>query len=78
MIALHMVYRQFPANPAYVIGAFLTENHALQFMRECETLNKSHAKIWIENSHICTYGMAEETRRELIAAIAPILNKESK
>ncbi len=74
MIYLYLVYRKYGGSDESMIGAFLIKRHAESFMAECARLSASSgAKLRIEESCIRTYGMAEETRRHLIDAIAPIL-----
>lgn len=76
MIPLHLVYRKYTGTSDSVIGAFLVESHARQFMAECAILSK-FAELRIESTVICTYGMAEETRRELFGAVNPIVRRET-
>lgn len=78
MIDLYLVYRKYnDISGDSVIGVFLVESHARQFALECERLNKS-ARIRVEKSHVSTYGMAEENRRQLFQAVNPIVAKESR
>lgn len=76
MIKLFLVYRKYTGTSDSVIGAFLVETHARQFAKECEHLNK-FAGIRVEETCLSTYGMCEETRRELIQSVNPIVRKES-
>lgn len=74
MINAWLVWRKFANLHDSVIGVFLVESDARQFAAECVRLNRS-AGIRVESSHISTYGMCEENRRELIEAINPIIRK---
>lgn len=75
MLNLYLVYRAYTRDDDSVIGAFLVKSHAEQFVRECERIGK-HSRIRMVETHVSTYGMSEETRRELFAAINPILNRK--
>ena len=76
MINLYIVYRKYPMADKTVIGSFLIKSHAEQFARECRQLCKNGI-VTIKESHISTYCMAEETRRELFQAVNAIVSKES-
>lgn len=74
MINLYQVYRKYPLTDQNVIGAFLVKSHAEQFARECQQLCKNGV-VTIQESHVSTYGMTEETRRELIQAVNSVLKE---
>lgn len=77
MINLYLVYRQYHGSADSVIGSFLVERHAKAFMAECAKLSGATARLRMESTVLCTYGMTEETRRELFQAVNPIVRKES-
>ena len=76
MINLYIVYRKYAMTDQTVIGSFLVKSHAEQFARECRQLC-NNGNVTIKESHISTYCMAEEKRRELIEAVNSIVSKES-
>lgn len=77
MINLYHVKRIWPHHES-IVGSFLIKRHARQFMRECQNLSANNgAKFELQESHISTYGMAEESRREIVQSLNIFLSKES-
>ncbi len=78
MLNLYHVWRSWPGCES-IVASFLIKSHAKQFLYDAENLNSNNgARFRIEDSRISTYGMAEETRREVVQALNVILIKESK
>ena len=72
MLKLYTVHRAYGAGVGSQIAICPTREVADRFKRECERLNSS-TRLWVEETYLTTYGMPEETRRELFAAVNPIL-----